>query len=71
MIKYKMNPVDILTKKGISTYRIRKDRLFAESALQDMRRNHVTIPTLDKLCYLLKCDVSDLIEYVSSDTETR
>jgi hypothetical protein len=49
MIKYKRNIIDMMAKKGVTTYIIRKNKLFTESQLQQLRNDRlVTQDTLDK-----------------------
>lgn len=64
MIIYK----DILAKlkqAGYSSYRIRKEGLLSPSVLNRIRHNlPVTTDTLDVICGLLHCDVSEVITYV-------
>ena len=65
MIEYKIDILAELKKKGFSTYRIRKEKLFAESTLQAFRNNEtVSFNVLGKLCQLLDCDIGDLLHYV-------
>lgn len=64
MIVYK----DILQKlkdAGYNTNRIRRERLISESILQRIRRGApITTETIDILCRLIGCSISDLIEFV-------
>ena len=66
MIKYKEGILDMLKKGGYSTYRIRKDKLIGERALQNFREESV-ITALDaasRVCQMLGCQPGDLLEYV-------
>lgn len=68
MLKYKMDILDELKIKGYNTTIIRKEHIFGESTLTKLRNGlYVDMATLDRLCALLSCNVSDLIEYVSDD----
>ena len=71
MIKYKEGILDMLKKGGYSTYRIRKDKLIGERALQNFREESV-ITALDaasRVCQLLGCQPGDLLEYVPDQEE--
>ncbi len=64
MIKYKRNIIEMLREKGITTYIIRKNKLFTESQLQQLREDRlVTQDVLDKLCTLLECQPGFLLEH--------
>lgn len=65
MIIYKFNVLERLKNNGISTYKIRKDKVLSESTLQRLRQNQiVSIEIIDILCQLLKCQPGDIIEYM-------
>ena len=65
MIKYKIDVLAELKKAGYSTYRIRKEKLFGEREIQEIRQGKVicNINMLSKLCELLQCQPADIIEY--------
>ena len=55
----------LLKEKGVSTYRIRKEKIISESALQNMREGKaVTTDTVAALCSVLGCQPGDIMEYV-------
>ena len=61
---YKIDVLTALKEKGYSTYRIRKDKLFAEATLQMFRRGEIASQTtLEKLCDILDCQPGDLLIY--------
>ena len=68
MIRYKVDILDALKKKGYTTYKMRVDRVFSESAMQRFRAG---LPpdagTLDKLCKLLNTQPGRLLEYVPDE----
>ena len=67
-IVYKIDVLTALKEKGFSTYKIRKEKIFAESTLQAFRTGVlVSYDTLDKLCEMLNCDVGDILEYIPED----
>lgn len=71
MIKYKIDIIQALKNIGYSTYRIRKEKIFTESQLQNIRDNKLlTQDALNKLCSLLNCQPADILEYVPDDTTT-
>lgn len=65
MIKYKIDIIQALKNKGYSTYKIRKEKIFNESQLQQMRENKILAQdALNKVCTLLECQPGDILEYV-------
>lgn len=64
-IRYKVDILEELKKKGYSSTRIRNDKLIGQSYLQQLRNNElVSWKTLNTICGLLECQPADLIEYV-------
>jgi len=67
-IRYKVDILEELKKKGYSSTRIRNDKLIGQSYLQQLRHGElVSWKTLDTICGLLECQPADLIEYVRDD----
>ena len=65
-IRYKVDVLAELKKKGYSSTRIREEKLIGQSYLQQLRRGElVSWKTLDIICSLLECQPGDLIEFVS------
>lgn len=58
----------LMKEKGLSTYRIRKERIVTETTLQKLREGkNVTTDSIGALCKALECQPGDLMEYVSED----
>lgn len=56
---------DTMKNKGVSTYRLREDHGFNTKTIAKLRQNgNVTTATLNKLCNILDCDISEILEYV-------
>lgn len=69
MIKYKINLLLALKNIGYNTNRIRKEKIFTEAQLQQMRNNKLlTQKALNKVCTLLDCQPGDILEYIPDDT---
>lgn len=63
-IKY-TKAFDLMKKKGLTTYQIRKDKIISEYALQSLRNGKsVSIDTIEKLCTALDCQPGELMEYI-------
>ena len=64
-IRYKIDILAELKKKGYSSTRIREEKLIGQSYLQQLRRGElVSWKTLDTICSLLECQPVDLVEFV-------
>ena len=67
-IRYKVDVLAELKKKGYSTTRIREDKLIGQSYLQQIRHQElVSWKTIDTICALLDCQVGDLVEHVKDN----
>lgn len=72
MISYQ-KAMALLKEKGISSYKIRKEKILSESTLTRMRQG--TSPTnrgidghtINTLCALLECQPGDLMEYIPDE----
>ena len=54
----------LMDAKGLTTYRIRKEKIISESALQSLRHNmSVSVDTISALCKALDCQPGDIMEY--------
>lgn len=63
-IRYKVDILAELKKKGYSSTRIREEKLIGQSYLQQLRRGElVSWKALDTICALLECQPGDLIEF--------
>ena len=64
MIKYRVKVLDALRSAGFSSYRIRKEQIFGQRTMTQLRNGEpVTFTVLDKLCDLLHCQPGDLLIY--------
>ena len=69
-IRYKVDILAELKKKGYSSTRIREEKLIGQSYLQQLRRGElVSWKTLDTICALLDCQPGDLIEFIPADVQ--
>lgn len=71
MIKYKIDILSSLKQIGYSTYKIKQEKIFNQSQLQQIRNNKLlTQEALNKVCFLLNCQPGDILEYVPDETQT-
>ena len=67
-IRYKIDVMAELKKKGYSSTKIREDKLIGQSYLQQLRHQElVSWKTIDTICALLDCQPGDLVEYVKGE----
>ncbi len=68
MIKNKIDLIAALKEVGITSYSNRKERIFGEQEMQNMRSGKVPSKgVLNKLCRVLNCQPGDLMEYVPDE----
>ena len=69
-IRYKVDILAELKKKGYSSTRIREEKLIGQSYLQQLRRGElISWKTLDTICLLLECQPGDLIEFIPAEVQ--
>lgn len=65
LIKYRKDIIFALKNAGYSTYKIRKEKIFTEGQLQQIRDNKLlTQEALNKVCTLLDCQPGDILEFI-------
>ena len=69
-LKYKFDVLSALKDAGYSTYKIKQEKLFNETVVQQIRSGDiVNWKQIEKLCALLKCQPGDLVEYYAAEPE--
>ena len=54
-----------MEEKGLTTYKIRKEKIISESTLQRIRQEgSITTDAVASLCDALDCQPGDILEYV-------
>lgn len=70
-VQYKIDDIATLKEKGYTPVRIRNEKLTGQATLQRLRhKQSVSFEVLAKLCELLECNIEDILEYVSDNTES-
>lgn len=71
MIKYKIDVLKALKNAGYSSYTIKKEKLLGGSTVAKLKTNDTSLSlnTIDFICNLLNCDISDIVERVKDDTD--
>ena len=61
---------DTLNKRDMSTYDLIFKHELSANTIHRMKHNQViTTRTLNELCFILKCSVSEVIEYTEEDAD--
>ena len=69
-LRYKIDVIDALRKKGYNSSRIREHKLLSESTVQKLREGRgLSWDNLERLCRMLDCDISDFLEFEKENTE--
>lgn len=64
MIVYRFSVLDRLKEAGYTSYKLRKERIFGERVIQQLRDGElVSWKTIDTLCALLHCQPGDIVEH--------
>lgn len=65
---------ETLKRKNISTYKLLRKFNMSRGMLDNLKHNRsITLKTLNDLCELLDCDITDIIQYTkdNSDSNTK
>lgn len=63
-LQYKIDVLPALKAAGYNTTRLRREKLLAESTIQQLRSGEiVSLTNICRLCALLNCQPGDLLEY--------
>lgn len=64
-LKYKIDVLAALKEAGYSTYKIKQEKIFNETVVQQFRNGDIVAwKQIEKLCALLHRQPGDLVEYV-------
>ena len=64
-LQWRVNVLDLLRENGYSTYRIRKEKIFSESSVQNFRQSKpASWHDLETICRLTNKQPGKLIEFI-------
>lgn len=70
MVIYKINVMDELKKAGWNSSRLRKEKILGQSSIAKIRnKENISFDNLNKICLMLRCQPSDIIEVCPTDEE--
>ena len=68
MLQYKLDVMQKLSEKGLSSYALRKQQILGESTMTKLRRKQpISWENIDTICCLLRCQPGDLLEWIDDD----
>ena len=71
-IVYTCDIIELLKDKGFTTYRIRKEKLLSQAALQKIREGKLlSWHEMDQICSMLGCQPGDLVRYQPDEAEQK
>ena len=69
-VVYRIDIMKSLRMVGWTTKKLREKKILGEATMQRLRHNlPVSFDVLAKLCYLLGCDISDILIYIGDKYE--
>lgn len=70
MYRYKIDVIKELSDKGYTSYKIKQDNTLSQGTLKKLKEGgNVTLETLNSVCIMLRCQLSDIIEITATDEE--
>lgn len=68
MLQYKLDVMQKLSEKGLSSYTLRKQQILGESTMTKLRRKQaISWENIDTICRLLRCQPGDLLEWIDDE----
>lgn len=68
-VKYKIDILPALKAAGYNTTRLRREKLLAESTIQQLRKGElVSWVNISRICSMLQCQPGDILEHLPDDT---
>lgn len=57
----------VMREKGLTSYRIRKEKIISENTLQNIRNGgRITTDAICSLCEALECQPGDILSYITN-----
>lgn len=67
-VQFRANILAMLKEKGYNTTKLRRDKLLAESTIQQLRKGElVSWANISRICAMLNCQPGDILEYVPEE----
>ena len=63
-VRFKIDVLAELKKKGFSSYKMRQEKLMGEATIQQLRKGElVSWENVGRICAMLDCQPGDILEY--------
>ena len=62
-VRFKVDVLAELKKKGFSSYKMRQERLMGEATIQQLRKGELVSWDIGRICAMLDCQPGDILEY--------
>lgn len=70
MYKYKIDVMEALKARGYNSYILRENKTLSQGTITKIKNEgNITLKTLNAVCLMLKCQISDIVEIVPTDDE--
>lgn len=70
MYKYKIDVVKALNDRGYNSYRLKQNGALSQGTITKLKnKGNVTLETLNAVCVMLRCQLSDIIEIEATNEE--
>lgn len=67
-VQFRANILAMLKEKGYNTTKLRRNKLLAESTIQQLRKGElVSWANISRICSMLNCQPGDILEYVPEE----
>lgn len=77
MIVWTIDVLEELKKEGYNTSRLKQEKIFSETVIQDLRSSRggtlgrcKSITVLNQVCMLLDCSLSDVADFIWTEGES-
>ena len=61
---------DLMEKRGVTVYRLRKDNVVGSASIEKMigrQQGHIDTRSIERLCKYLDCQPGDIMEYIPDE----
>ena len=66
-VRFKIDVLAELKKKGFSSYKMRQEKLMGEATIQQLRKGElVSWENIGRICAMHDCQPGDILEYTES-----
>lgn len=73
MLRYKIDIMDALDRKGFNSYKAKKTKIISQNTLQKLKNEDtsISLESINRICMVLDMQPKDIIEYVEDADEKK